>query len=136
MTIGEEMEYEKTLGRRATQTELYNEETRRLMEIKPYANNHMYSDVDPYEVIRTISPICVEIRAMRTVQTKFPQEFHAGGFSGHYADNYGGQDYDYFQDETQPVIRIRFSRAKRVWQGSHGRFYMSDKPYKHYDYNF
>jgi len=136
MTIGEELELEAMLGRRPTQDEIRNAELQKLMEIKPYANNHLYSDVEPFEVLRTISPICVEVRAMRTVQTRFPQEFHAGGFSGHYADNYGGQDYDYFQDETQPVIRIRFSKAKRQWQGSHGRFYMNDKPYKHYDYNF
>jgi hypothetical protein len=136
MTIDEQIEFEKTLGRRATQQEIREEETRRLMEIKAFANNHGYTDVHPFEVIRTISPICVEVRAMRTVQTKFPQEFHVGGFVGHYADNYGGQDYDYFQDETQPIIRIRWSRAKRQWQGSHGRFYMSDKPYKFYDYNF
>lgn len=136
MTIGEEMEMEVRLGRRPTQEEIRNEELRQLMEIKAYANNHGYSDVHPFEVLRTISPICVEVRQMRTVQTRFPKEFIPGGFVGHYVDNYGGQDYDYFQDETQPVIRIRFSKAKRVWQGSHGRFYMNDKPYKHYDYNF
>jgi len=136
MTIGEQLDFEAKLGHRATQEELRDEELLQLMQIKAYANNHLYSDVEPFEVLRVISPICVEVRAMRTVQTKFPQEFHAGGFVGHYADNYGGQEYDYFQDEEQPIIRIRFSRAKRQWQGSHGRFYMSDKPYKHYDYNF
>lgn len=136
MTIGEISDFEEKLGRKATQIEIWDEQTRRLMEIKPFANNHGYSDVHPYEVIRTVSPICVEVRAMRTVQTKFPKDFKAGGFVGHYADNREGQEYDYFQDEEQPIIRIRWSKAKRQWQGSHGRFYMSDRPYKHYDYNF
>lgn len=136
MTIGEQMEFDAKLGRKATQQEYYDEETRRMQEIKAYANNHGYTDVRPFEVIRTISPICVEIRAMRTVQTKFPQDVRVGGFSAHTVDNREGQDYDYFQDETQPIIRIRWSRAKRQWQGSHGRFYMADKPYKFYDYNF
>lgn len=136
MNIGEISKFEEQLGRRATQQEIRDEETRRLMEIKAYANNHGYSDVSPFEVIRTISPICVEVRAMRTVQTRFPSDFHAGGFVGHYSDNREGQDYDYFQEPENTVIRIRWSTAKRQWQGSHGRFYMSDKPYKFYDYNF
>lgn len=136
MNIGEQIEFDKTLGRTATQQEIREEETLRLKAIKPYANQHGYSDVHPYEVLRTISPICVEVRAMKTVQTAFPSEFYAGGFVGHYADNYGGQDYDYLSDEEAPVNRIRWSRAKRQWQGNMGRFIMADQPYKFYDYNF
>jgi len=136
MTISKELKFEKTLGCRVTQQEIRDEETRKLMEIKSYANNHGYTDVNPFEVIRTISPTCVEVRAMRTVQTKFPKDFHAGGFAGNFSDNYDGQDYDYFSDPEAPVFKIRWSRAKRQWQSSYGRVFMSDKPYKHYDYNF
>lgn len=131
------MEFDTKLGRRATQQEYRDEETRRMMVIKVYANQHGYTDVHPYEVLRTISPICVEVRAMRTVQTRFPKDVRIGGFSAHTVDNWEGQDYDYFPDETQPITRIRFSRANRQWQkGKYMRFYMSDKPYKFYDYNF
>jgi len=112
------------------------QETLELMKIQKYANHYMYSDVHPFEVVKTISPICVEIRRMNTVQTKFPRQFTPGGFVGHFADNYGGQEYEYNSDPEAPVMRIRWSRAKRQWQGRGGRFIMEDHPNKFYDYNF
>lgn len=96
----------------------------------------MYSDIDPYEVVRIISPICVEIRAMKTVQIESPKDFHPGGFVGHYADNRDGQKYEYFSDPDSPVMRIRFSKRGFWASGRYGRFSMSDAPYKFYDYNF
>ena len=137
MTIGDIMEIEEKLGRRLSQEEIRAEELRRKQEIKAYANRHDYTDVEPFEVIRTISPICVEIRAMNSVQTKFPQDFHKGGFVGHFADNRQGQDYDYSQNPDADKIRIRWSKAKGQWRCRHGnRYIMSDTPYKFYDYNF
>ena len=137
MTIGEQMEFDKKLGRKATQAEYRTEELRQKKEIKKYCNFHGYSDVDPFEVVRVISEQTVEIRKMKTEQIKFPTEYHAGGFGGHYADNYGGQDYKYISDESYPIERIRWSKANGKWQqGKYSTFYMSDQPYKHYDYNF
>jgi len=137
MTIGEIQEFETKLGRRATQQEIRDEETRKLKEIKAYANYHMHTDVQPYEVVRVISDITVEVRPMKTKQTSFPQDFHKGGFVGHFSDNRSGQDYEYISDESLPVTRIRWSEANRQWQkGKYMRFVMSDKPYKFYDYNF
>ena len=105
--------------------------------IKKYANHAMYTDVNPYEVVKTISPICVEVRAMRTEQISAPKEFHPGGFVGHFSDNRSGQKYNYFSDESSPVFRIRWSERKRQWQTPSGmRFVMSDNPHKFYDYNF
>jgi len=137
MTIGEISDFEAKLGRRATQTELFNEATRRIKEIKAYANYHMHSDVKPYEVVRVISDITVEVRPMKATQVKFPQQFHPGGFVGHYSDNYSGQDYEYESNPDAPVTRIRWSEANRQWQkGKYMRFVMADQPYKFYDYNF
>lgn len=137
MTIGEIDILETKLGHRPSQQEIRDEETRQLMEIKAYANLSGYTDVTPYEVVKVVSDICVEVRAMKTVQTKFPKDFHAGGFVGHYADNRGGQEYEYSSDEENEVFRIRWSRANRQWQkGKYMRFRMADKPYKFYDYNF
>ncbi len=137
MTIGEQIEFEEQLGRKATQQEIRDEETRRIKEIKQYANRSGYTDVEPYEVVRTVSEICVEVRAMKTKQTQHPKDFHAGGFVGHYADNRSGQDYEYSSDENNPVFRIRWSKAKRQWQDKGGsRYHMAEKPYKFYDYNF
>jgi len=137
MTIGEISTFEETLGRRATQQEIRDEETRRKKEIKQYANRTLWTDCDPYEVVKTISETCVEVRGMKSIQTKFPKDFTAGGFVGHFSDNRSGQDYDYLSDDTKPIFRIRWSKAKRQWQDKGGsRYYMSEKPYKFHDYNF
>jgi hypothetical protein len=137
MTIGEISKFEEQLGRRATQQEIRDEETRRLKEIKAYANYCMHTDVQPYEVVRVISDITVEVRPMKTKQIKFPQDVRVGGFSAHTVDNRSGQDYEYTSNPEAPVIRIRWSNANRQWQnGRYMRFSMSDKPYKFYDYNF
>jgi len=137
MNLGEIDALETKLGHRPSQQEIRNEETRQLMEIKAYANLSGHTDVTPYEVVRKVSDICVEVRAMKTEQTKFPKDFHAGGFSGHYSDNRGGQEYNYFPNEEAETFRIRWSKANRQWQkGKYMRFRMADKPYKFYDYNF
>jgi len=99
--------------------------------VKKYISYYMYTDVEAYEVIRQVSPNVVEVRALKTKQITFPQEFYAGGFSGHYADNHN-QDYEYTSDELGTIRRINLS--KKGW--GKGRWGMSDRPYKHYDYNF
>jgi hypothetical protein len=106
-------------------------------EIQKYCNQHGYTDVYPFEVVRIVSDKCVEVRAMKVVQTKFPSDFTPGGFMGHYHDNRSGQDYEYHSDPEAPVQRVRWSEANRQWQmGKYIRFSMSDRPYKFYDYNF
>ena len=113
------------------------EEIRQKMVIKKYANQSGYTDVYPYEVVRIVSPICVEVRAMATKQIKFPKDFTPGGFVGHFHDNRSGLDYEYFSNEEAPIFKIRWSNANRQWQkGKYMRFTMSDKPYKFHDYNF
>lgn len=102
-------------------------------KIRKYVSHMMYSDVEPYEVIRVISDKCVEIREMRTKQIVFPKEFHVGGFSAHCADNWN-QKYEYISDETMPTMKIR--KGKKGWMSGSMKFKMSDAPFKHYDYNF
>lgn len=107
-----------------------------LREVKKYCNQHGYTDVYPWEVVRTVSDKCVEIKAMSVEQTKFPEQFSPGGFVGHYHDNRAGQDYKYISNPENVVIRCRWSEAKKQWQSERGRHVMADKPYKFYDYNF
>lgn len=102
-----------------------------LNKIRKYCNYHGYSDIEAFEVVRVISPVCVEIRALDTVQTVVPSEFYPGGFSGHYADN-NNQKYEYSVNESNPVAKIRLS--KKGW--GLGQYRMSDYPVKFYDYNF
>ena len=102
-----------------------------LDKVRKYCNHSGYSDWHAFEVVRVVSKTCVEIREMDAVQTKFPSEFHVGGFSAHCSDNHN-QDYDYSSNENNPIVRIRLS--KRGW--GNGRYHMMDRPYKFYDYNF
>jgi len=137
MTVGEIMDLEEKAGRRLSQQEISDIETSQKKEIKKFINYIQYSDVDPYEVIKKVSDICVEVREMKTVQTKFPKTVIPGGFAGHTVDNRDGQDYTYSSNEDAPIQRVRWSKAKRSWfNKSGGRFSMSDTPYKFYDYNF
>lgn len=137
MTTEEYSKLKESLGHTPTWEEEREAEDKKLKEIKKYANHCMYTDVNPYEVVRIISPICVEVRAMSTKQIEFPKQFYPGGFVGHFADNRGGQKYEYSSDPDAPVFRIRWSRRNRQWQrGKYMRFAMSDAPYKFYDYNF
>lgn len=100
-------------------------------KIRKYCNERLYTDVNPYEVVRVVSDKIVEVRPMHAEITKRPKEFHPGGFSGHYSDNYA-QEYKYTSVEDAPIMRLHLS--KQGW--GRGRFTMSDKPRKFYDFNF
>lgn len=100
-------------------------------KIRQYCNFIGWSDIEPYEVVKVISPNCVEIREMSTKQIVFPTEFILGGFSAHCADNHN-QKYEYTSDTSRPTIRIR--KGKKGW--GNGKYRMSDSPKKFYDYNF
>jgi hypothetical protein len=102
-------------------------------KIRKYANHIMWSDVEPFEVVRVISDKCVEIRPMQTKQIVFPKEIYVGGFSAHTADNYN-QAYEYTSNETASTMRIR--KGKKGWKSGNLKFSMSDAPIKFYDYNF
>jgi hypothetical protein len=77
-----------------------------------FANNYGYSDVTPYEVVKTVSEKCIEVRAMDYEQTVFPSQFHVGGFSANCADQ-DKQDYNYTSNTDNTVIKVRYSAAKR-----------------------
>lgn len=99
--------------------------------IRKFVNQQGYSDVHPFEVVRVISPTCVEIRSLDTKQIVFPKNFQVGGFSAHCVDNYN-QEYEYISNPENGVGRIRL--GKKGW--GLGRYRMSDEPIKFYDYNF
>lgn len=111
-----------------------NAENQRVMknkfEIKKFCNRHLFSDVDPFEVIRVVSEKCVEIRAMNAECVKPAELLGVGGFCANF-DNFS-QKWNCTSNENNPIERIRL--GKRGW-GS-GMFRMSDKPVRFYDYNF
>lgn len=109
----------------------YKDSFRYRTKIRAFCNRHLYSDIEPYEVVKVISQTCVEIRRMDTEQTVFPKHFFIGGFSAHCADNYS-QDYKYTSNPENGTRRIRL--GKKGWD--RGNHIMSETPINFYDYNF
>jgi hypothetical protein len=69
-------------------------------QIKKFANLIMYTDVEPYEVIRKVSDITVEIRKMdTTLNPNWKPNTISGGFVGHTINN-RSQEYSYKSDEN------------------------------------
>lgn len=101
-------------------------------KIRKFANRTYHTDCVPFEVVKVVSDKTVEVRQMDTKQIKFPQEFEAGGFCGHFYDNRSGQEYEYMSNPENPIERIR--KGKKGW--GNGKYHMADSPYKFYDYNF
>ena len=99
-----------------------------------YANQHLYTDIEPWEVVNVISAKTIEIRKMKAVEADWGREFVAGGFFGHTPNN---QDQKWLigSDETQPVIRARLNK-KGFYKSDYGRHFLADQPIKFYDYNF
>ena len=104
-------------------------------EIKKFANEMMFSDVRPYEVVEIKTSNKVMIRMMNGEMINGPTLLGVGGFTAVF-DNYS-QKYEYHSNENYPVFAIRWSEKKQGWYSKHGqRFLMSDEPSKFYDYNF
>lgn len=97
--------------------------------IRKYCNYHGYSDIDPNEVVRIISPRKIEIRAMDSVLKASPTA-HLGGFLAHTEND--TQKWECVSNPNNPVETITLT--KKGW--GQGRFRMNDNPVKFYDYNF
>jgi len=100
-----------------------------------YANKIGYSDVNPNEIVRAVSAITLEIRAMRAERAHdWKPEIIPGGFSGHCVNQHE-QRWIISSDPSAPIVRIRL--GKKGWKDRHGnRYNLSDRPKKFYDYNF
>jgi hypothetical protein len=108
----------------------YKRSERFRFKIRKFINEHGYTDVNPFEVVRIVSDTCVEIRAMKAELEQAPACLGVGGFSAVYENQ--GQKWKITSDLDSPVAKIRL--GKKGW--GRGRFYMSDEPEKFYDYNF
>lgn len=119
------------------------------MITQKFANEIMYSDVEPYEVVRVISEKTIEIRPMKTTKLPWDMDFRKGGFCGTVV-NQSDQKWEITSDKTAPTFRIRLNRDKveynhetkkyepaYTWKSAMGnRFVLADEPRKFYDYNF
>jgi hypothetical protein len=100
-----------------------------------FANRIGYSDVTPYEVIKTISEKTIEVRQMACVADKSVKlDFQIGGFAAN-CSNQNYQKWIITSDFNAPIIRIR--QNKKGWMGENGsKFQLGIEPIRFYDYNF
>ena len=100
------------------------------LEIKSFCNLHLYTDIEPYEVVSVINPKKVVIRPMSATRIS-EMKFVVGGFAGHCTNNF---DQKWSFESLPDAQTITITLTKKGWgQGMHR---MSDKPIKFYDYNF
>tara|TARA_R110000782_G_scaffold176984_2_gene267914 strand:+ start:249 stop:617 length:369 start_codon:yes stop_codon:yes gene_type:complete len=103
-----------------------------------YANQALWSDVEPNEIIKRVSDITLEIRAMDAVSSPdWKPEIISGGFAGHCVNNNDQKDaWIITSNENYGTIRIRKNK-RGVWKDKSGnRYFLSDKPVYKYDFNF
>ena len=100
-----------------------------------HANKSGYSDVEPYEIVRVVSPKTIELRYMDAELDKdWKPEIIVGGFSGH-CTNQRSQKYSYKSNPDHGVMRARL-RKDGYFHSAYGRHHLNTEPYKFYDYNF
>ena len=107
--------------------------------IKAFANFSGYSDVEPFEVVDVRTENKVVVRAMKAERAEgWKPDFVAGGFSNICTNNEDQRNaWSISPDEEGRLVTLRWSKAKMRWQSAcGGRYYMSDTPAKHYDFNF
>ena len=106
---------------------------------KKYANLLLYTDIEPYEVVEEMTPNLYIVRPMKAVQTKesiekIKESFIPGGFFGHFENDL--QEWIIAPDEEADTIRIRRHKDGVFYDTHGGRYAISDKPVKKYDFNF
>lgn len=107
---------------------------------KFYCNRHLYSDVQPYEVIEIISDNRLKLRGMNYVQTqgsveRLRESFSPGGFLGHFDNSV--QEWICTPDTTGIVVEVRRRKDGHFYEVNGSIPYvLSDKPIRYRDFNF
>ncbi len=99
-----------------------------------HANNLGWTDVNPFEIVRVVSPKTIEIRMMDSEELPWDRDFHSGGFFGH-TSNQNDQKWKITSNPNNPVMKARL-RKDGYFHSDHGRHSLSNEPRKFYDYNF
>jgi len=98
-----------------------------------YANQMLYSDVRPFEIVEHRTEKKIIIRGMLSELIQSPS-FAVGGFAAH-AEN-DEQEWKIVSDETARTFAIRQHRDGQ-WYDAHGnRYRLHTRPVCVYDYNF
>lgn len=104
-----------------------------------YANQILFSDINPFEVIKYISENKAVIRGMEATEKadskqKRLDSFVPGGFIGHFDDE--DQEWDIVSDSTKPEITVRKHKDGYWYTAGGTKFLFADEPRKKYDFNF
>lgn len=105
---------------------------------KKYANELLFSDINPYEVIEEKTANKYLIRKMKCTETEASKQARAksfipGGFCGRFDNDV--QEWEIVPDETAPILAIRRHKDGFFYL-NHIRFSITSEPVKHYDFNF
>ena len=103
--------------------------------MRPYANRIGYSDVIPFEVLRAVNAITLEVREMMATELPWDRKFVGGGFLGH-VTNQDDQKWDIQPDKDGDTFRIRQHKDGKWYDRNGSRYILSLEPSKFYDFNF
>lgn len=107
---------------------------------KFYCNRHLYSDIQPYEVIGITSDTKLRLRSMNAVQTeesvkRLKESFSPGGFLGHFDND--EQEWVCTSDDKGIIVDVRRRKDGHFYEVNDSIPYvLSDKPVKFKDFNF
>lgn len=107
-----------------------------------FANQHFYTDWEPWEVLEIITDRCLKVRHMKSTITdeaaeKLQESFVPGGFFGHFNNCAQKCTIQSDPDGEVAIVRRHKDGAFHLPGGTSGtRFWLDREPYKYYDYNF
>ena len=106
---------------------------------KKYANRIMYTDIIPYEVVEERTPNKYIIRLMDYKQTedskiRLRESFVSGGFVGHFDNEV--QEWNMTSNNENGKFSIRRHKDGYFYDIYGGRYSISHKPKRFYDFNF
>lgn len=107
---------------------------------KFYCNRYLYTDIQPYEVLKVVSDTRMWLRSMNAVQTngsveRLRESFSPGGYIGHFDNSV--QEWICTPDENGHLVKVRLHKDGRFYEaGGAIPFILSDKPIKYRDFNF
>lgn len=107
---------------------------------KFYCNRHLYSDIQPYEVIEVLSDTRLRLRSMNYTMDsgcvkRLNESFKPGGFMGNFDNSV--QEWVCSSDETGIVIEVRKHKDGHFYEANNCIPYvLSDEPRRFRDFNF
>jgi len=100
-----------------------------------YANLYLYTDVQPFEIIKRCTDRKMLIRKMNAdLNPNWKPECNLGGFVCNVSNN-TTQKYTYTINTNFPIVAMRLHKDN-TWHSIHGKHIIEDGPSKFYDYNF